>query len=334
MGSDEDAPKKKTGPAGLKKKNASFAPTNHKNTKSTTAEKSIASKERKTTKKCSFASPPLADATNRRQQVDCGTPDLLPKRHMPAAATPAAQSRDKRKVQTPLSVRSEACSSPEPSPLNTLIARMSQASLTADTDAENEPSLAASPAPSMSPGSAVGDACSPLATGHPDTPLSSRGNKSSGSAADSELSARKGKNRGSRLSSGVKLRQKSGIMLGFCKGQCLSPATFLRQRPYGVYRGLTPGKSPALQSDWSNHDSEWEADPQAGDCSESDFWEADGDSNDEAAADSEQEDGNGYATDGSVKSGKWCRSLRERIEAAGLTPKNPKVAGPRPAHLR
>ena len=285
-------------------------------------------------KKCSFASPPLADATNRRQQVGCGTPDELQKRRMPTAATPAAQIRDKRKAQTPLSVRSEACSSPEPSPLNNLIERMSRASLLPGSDKTNEPSLAASPAPSMSPGIIAEDAYSPPPTGHADTPQSGRRGMSSGSAADSELSARMGKSRGS---SGVKLRQKSGIMLGFGKGQCLSPATFLRQRPYGLYRGLTPGKSPAAQhSDWSNHDSEWEADPLDGngDGSESDFWEADGDSNDEAAADSERDDGNGYATDGSVKSRKWCRSLWERIEAAGLTPKNPKVAGPRPAYLR
>ena len=83
-------------------------------------------------------------------------------------------------------------------------------------------------------------------------------------------------------------------------------------------------------------------------------WEADGDSEaDEAAlkerlrrrggkcggsdawSDDEGDSEGGSASDAiSVKSGRWCRSLHEKIEAAGLTPKGEGMAQGRPAHLR
>ena len=102
-------------------------------------------------------------------------------------------------------------------------------------------------------------------------------------------------------------------------------------RPYNSrYRGLTPGKplidktlaykdanesGHGAEGCASDAESEWgtggQGEEEKGDCagSGSDGWSADGNSADEASQ-PEDEDGEGdenYQTDGSVKSGRWCR---------------------------
>mmetsp|Transcript_44415 Transcript_44415/g.56865 ORF Transcript_44415/g.56865 Transcript_44415/m.56865 type:complete len:250 (+) Transcript_44415:1144-1893(+) len=93
----------------------------------------------------------------------------------------------------------------------------------------------------------------------------------------------------------------------------MSPNTFLKKHPYPKhYRGITPGQtttSPGSQcsSDWvDNNTSLCES---LGDLSLN---------NSDSEIDNENdEDDESVSSPCSVRSGKWCRSLHEKIEAAG-----------------
>ena len=297
--------------------------------KAATKENTRLGRKQKKKKATSFAlGSPLADATNF-QSSSVRTPEepVATMKRLPAAGTPAP-SRDKRKAATPLSCRSHVCSSPELSASSpTLPADTSGSSFMPEALAspmsEPEVSLAAR----LARASIFEDQYIAAEEAVEKPPLSpALSTKGSGCAADSETSAAESSaTRSSQTRGGGVQRYGEGFY---------SPATFLRMRPYGgdgKYRGLTPmGKaSPVGESG----DEAW-VEAAEGEDDQSDQWEADGDSNDDGPNTDASQFDNSYATDASVKSGKWCRSLNERIEEAGLTPKAPGVTAPRPAHLR
>jgi hypothetical protein len=63
-------------------------------------------------------------------------------------------------------------------------------------------------------------------------------------------------------------------------------------------------------------------------------WETDGDSKDDAADEQSDDDTEGFGTDVSVKSGRWCQDVHEALGREGLSPKAPGVTGRRCGHLR
>ena len=321
----------------------------------------LKTKKKKKKKTASFAeaSPVGVKATFKLAGTPTNASGLG--RRMPLACTPGA-ARDKRKAQTPLSARSEALSSPaastpgggadrsmyaSPLPSDASMDAGMNSSLDAGSPLGLGARLRLSSSPAPSGASPAASSASPATPGggcgrlnSPDTPLSAKG---SGCAADSEHSGQKGR------------KQSEGVGRRLYGQGFYSPATFLRMRPYGgdrKYRGLTPankGLASPGDGDAAECDPEWSAGSEEEESSED--WEADGDSAaDEAAlatkkaarknrgsegcSSLEAEDSE-YGTDASAKSGQWCRSLAEKIEAAGLTPKGPdgQPRG-RPAHLR